>query len=443
MRGAARVRGAVIAVLGLLPATPQAQTVRTDRRHQLARVYDAIFDARFDEVPAASRRRPAPPAPPEACQLLDVVSLWWQIQLDPKNRMHDEPFRTRSMPSIADDRGLDRREPNAGRGLVLPGRRLRGARAVARAARQRLAAARDGKRIKDALERALALDPSLQDAYFGIGLYHYYADVAPAALRMLRWLLLLPGGDRVQGLEEMLRARKDGQLLQSEADYQLHLIYLWYEKQPRGRCSSCATCGTAIREIRMFPQLIADIQDVYSHDLQPACETWQSLLDAAQRNACRRTGDDRGRRARLGLAGCSIDCRTARRRSRTCARSRRSPRRPSGIVARAQLQLGRRSIILVGAREALSAYRAALAQRLAGDPDRIASAARARAAKARARAGRRDHRARSIAMRCNRSRALCPTLDIVGAVGRGRVSRRLDLLTSNAILCLTARKSHP
>ena len=42
---------------------------------------------------------------------------------------------------------------------------------------ERLAAARDGKRIKDALERALALDPDLQDAYFGIGLYHYYADV--------------------------------------------------------------------------------------------------------------------------------------------------------------------------------------------------------------------------------------------------------------------------
>ncbi len=64
---------------------------------------------------------------------------------------------------------------------------------------ERLAAARDGKRIKDALERALALDPGLQDAYFGLGLYHYYADVAPADPKMLRWLLLLPGGDRARG----------------------------------------------------------------------------------------------------------------------------------------------------------------------------------------------------------------------------------------------------
>ena len=52
---------------------------------------------------------------------------------------------------------------------------------------------------------ALALEPQLDDAWFGIGLYHYYADVAPAALKLLRMLLLLPGGDRNQGLAEMLR----------------------------------------------------------------------------------------------------------------------------------------------------------------------------------------------------------------------------------------------
>ena len=69
---------------------------------------------------------------------------------------------------------------------------------------QVLSAARDGKRIKDALERSLALDPALLDAYFGIGLYHYYAAVAPTAAKMLRWLLLLPGGDRATGLREMV-----------------------------------------------------------------------------------------------------------------------------------------------------------------------------------------------------------------------------------------------
>ena len=71
---------------------------------------------------------------------------------------------------------------------------------------ERLAAARDGKRIKESLEQALALDPSMHDAEFGIGMYRYYAGVAPAIFRFLRFLLLLPGGDREGGLAQLERA---------------------------------------------------------------------------------------------------------------------------------------------------------------------------------------------------------------------------------------------
>ena len=86
------------------------------------------------------------------------------------------------------------------------------------------AAAREGNKIKSC-SKALQLDPTLHDALFGIGLYHYYADVAPAAAKILRWLLLLPGGDRVQGLQEMLQARDRGELLRGEADFQLGVVY--------------------------------------------------------------------------------------------------------------------------------------------------------------------------------------------------------------------------
>src|SRR4029079_14870595 len=71
----------------------------------------------------------------------------------------------------------------------------------------------------------------LDDAYFGIGLYQYYADVAPMAAKMLRFLLMLPGGDKAEGLARMRRPRAEGQLLRGEADYQLQIIYLWYEKR--------------------------------------------------------------------------------------------------------------------------------------------------------------------------------------------------------------------
>ena len=382
MRGSegARVRGCAgaLALLILAAGNSQAQTSGLTAGPQLARVYDAILDARFDQVPGLLTQTCGPNlAPPEACQLLDVVSLWWQIQLDPKNRVHDGRFQTRSDAVIAAIEAWTEREPTRAEAWFYLGGAY-GARAQWRVLREeRLAAARDGKRIKNSLEQALALDSSIRDAYFGIGLYHYYADVAPAALRMLRWLLLLPGGNRVQGLEEMLRARKDGQLLQSEADFQLHLIYLWYEKQPQRALQLLRDLRERHPRNPLFPQLIASVQDVYLHDLQAARETWQALLDAARGGRVAEPEMSEAA-ARLGLAGLLdrlSESESALPHVRAIVETK--PSAPLGIVAHAQLQLGRTLDHLGRRDEALIAYRAALASIPPGDPDRIASAARA------------------------------------------------------------------
>jgi hypothetical protein len=267
---------------------------------QIRRVYDAIFDARFDEVPQLLART-CPPAPAEACQLLDAVSVWWQIQLDAASVARDAQFQARIDAAIASTEAWTTREPERAEAWFYLGGAY-GARAQWRVLRrERLGAARDGKRIKEALERALALDPRLQEAYFGIGLYHYYADVAPAAAKMLRWLLLLPGGDKAEGMREMMRAREHAELLGDEADYQLHIIYLWYEKDPQ-RALALLT-GLRDRHPRnpLFPQLIAQVQDVYLHDLQASLRTWRSMLEAARghRIAYPELAE---MRARLGIA---------------------------------------------------------------------------------------------------------------------------------------------
>src|SRR5207244_986805 len=97
---------------------------------------------------------------------------------------------------------------------------------------ERIGAARNGNRIREALEQALRLDPTMADAHFGIGVYQYYADVASVAAKMFRWLLLLPGGDRAKGLEAIDRTRQTGALLHAEADYQRYIIDIWYEHKP-------------------------------------------------------------------------------------------------------------------------------------------------------------------------------------------------------------------
>ena len=82
---------------------------------QVVRAYDAITDARFDEV---HLERTCPPAPREVCQLLEAVSLWWQIQLDPVNRSRDTEFESRIDGAIDATEGWARREPQIGRAHV-------------------------------------------------------------------------------------------------------------------------------------------------------------------------------------------------------------------------------------------------------------------------------------------------------------------------------------
>ena len=292
----AAVASALLSSLLVAPAAAQELTGGT----QIRRLYDAIFDARFDEVPQLLART-CPPAPSEACQLLDAVNIWWQIQLDPVSVARDAQFQSRIDAAIASAEAWTKRDPERAEAWFYLGGAY-GARAQWRVLRrERLGAARDGKRIKEALERALALDPRLQEAYFGIGLYHYYADVAPTAAKMLRWLLLLPGGDKTQGMQEMMRARAHAQLFGDEADYQLHVIYLWYEKQPQRALALLSNLRDRHRRNPLFPQLIAQVQDVYLHDLPASLRTWRSLLDAAR---VRGVADSElaEMRARLGMA---------------------------------------------------------------------------------------------------------------------------------------------
>ena len=216
---------------------------------RIVKVYDAIFDGRFEDVPAALKEA-CPPAPAEACDVLTAVPTWWRIQIDPKNIRLDQQFQTEVNAAIASTEAWTTRDPSRAEAWFYRGGAY-GARVQWRVLRgEHLSAARDGKRIKDALEKALELDPGMLDAWFGIGLYHYYADVAPAAAKMLRWMLFLPGGDKVEGLKEMLRARNGGALLRGEAGYQLHICISGMRGSPSAPLSCFATSNGATRQTR-------------------------------------------------------------------------------------------------------------------------------------------------------------------------------------------------
>jgi thioredoxin-like negative regulator of GroEL len=349
-----------IALACALTAVPRAQPLRgITAAPQLARVYDTIFDARFDEVPRELAKA-CPPAPQEVCRVLDAVSLWWQIQLNPLDQSLDGEFKKRVDYAVASAETWTTREPQRAEAWFYLGGAY-GARVQWRVLRgDRLAAARDGKRIKDALERALALDPDMHDAWFGIGLYHYYADVAPAAAKVLRWLLFLPGGDRVKGLQEMLRARDQGALLRSEADYQLQILYLWYEEDPARALELLDELRRRHAENPHFLQLIAEVQDVYRHDLTASLRSWTNLLEAARQHKVRLAPMAEAQ-ARLGMA-LQLDrlFETDRAIEHLRAVVEANPAAPFAAVPQAQVQLGEALNRMGRHDEAVVAFRAAL-----------------------------------------------------------------------------------
>lgn len=327
---------------------------------QVREAYDAILAGRFDEWPAIAGAT-CPPAPAQVCQALELAALWWQIQVDPANRSHDARFLDKADRAVGAMETWTSKEPERAEAWFYRGAAY-GARAQWRVLRgERIAAARDGKRIKDALERALVLDAGLQDAWFGIGLYHYYADVAPTAAKMLRFLLFLPGGDRKQGLAEMRRARDNGALLAGEIDYQLHVIDLWYEHDHRHALALLDGLRRRYPANPHFVQTIAEVQETYLHDSAGSLRTWRELADAAQAGRVRQAAMALSL-ARLGTAAqldrlFETDLAIAELRTLIASR----PETPAGIMARARVQLGD-ALNRMGQRsEAATEFRAALA----------------------------------------------------------------------------------
>ena len=341
----------------------------------VARLYDRILDADFDAL--ANDLRTCAGLARETCDVLEATRIWWRLQMDPEAKTLDASFERAVARAIASSDAWTRREPRRAEAWFYLGAAF-GARVQWHVLRREyLAAARDGKRVKDALERTLQLDPSIEDANFGIGLYQYYADIAPAAAKILRVLLMLPGGDRTEGLARMLRARDKGQVLRGEADYQLHVIDLWYE-QEFGRARRLLE-GLARRYPRnpLFLQLIAEVDDVYFHDPTASLEGWRGLLGRAQRGEVREAAIAEAR-ARLGAAA-QLDALEQSDAALEMLRPLTAPPAPAayGVSARAWLQVGLALNRLGRTAEARAALEHTATVAPAGNPQGVRARARA------------------------------------------------------------------
>lgn len=342
----------------------------------LAKAYELILDARFDEA-RRQLKQACGPAPSTACEVIAAVSDYWQLLLDPERTSRDAALLAKINASIASGEAWVAREPKRGEAWFYLGGAY-GTRVMLRGLRaQYLSAARDGKRIHDSLQMAVKLDPTLQDAFFGLGIYHYYVAIAPRAVRVLRALLLLPGGNRAGGLREMEQTRSRGMLLRGEADYQLHLIYLWYENQPATSLRLVEGLRARYPHNPVFPLRLAVVQSEYLNNHRAALETYRALFDAARAGRVAAPAISEVN-ARLGMAGqmdylCESD--RAIEQLRTVIAQR--PSAPYGALARAHYQLGVVHDRIGRRSEAVNAYESALAALPSDDRLRLGEKVRA------------------------------------------------------------------
>lgn len=80
------------------------------------------------------------------------------------------------------------------------------------------------------LQKVVGINPNYYDAYLGLGLYHYYADVMPKFVKTVSVILGIEG-DRKRGLRELQIAGEKGKYSRAEALFFLGNIYLFTENE--------------------------------------------------------------------------------------------------------------------------------------------------------------------------------------------------------------------
>ena len=86
----------------------------------------------------------------------------------------------------------------------------------------------NGRKGKNYLEEVVELNPQYYDAYLGLGIYHYFADVLPGIVKALSFILGFKG-DREKGLEELYLAMNKGTITRDEARVFLAMTFLFVE----------------------------------------------------------------------------------------------------------------------------------------------------------------------------------------------------------------------
>jgi tetratricopeptide (TPR) repeat protein len=225
-------------------------------------LYRAALDLLYDgstetSILRLAALREASPQDPMGAYL-GALALCWKIEQRPDSRALDADFHrlVDHAIALADARLMN--DPSDVRALI--------ARGAAHGVRSRLhlfraearPAARAAERMRTDLLAARGLDPENRDVLFGLGLYDYYVDVLPRGVKLLRFLLGMPGGDRRRGLQWIAEAREGSLFHRSEVEWQLYQIHAFYEDDPDEAAAAISSLRARYPEAPLWALQLAD-----------------------------------------------------------------------------------------------------------------------------------------------------------------------------------------
>ncbi len=209
--------------LALLALALPASALPRERELALAGVVDKFYDLDFDgaraDADALAARLPGHPAGP-FYRGVAAYQRWLAEGMRSTSTLADFEAQHALAQSAAE--ALMKEAPAEAHyylGAVL------GFRSRAAAGRRRFVRALpDGASAVRHLKKALALDPSLEDARLGLGMYHYFAARMPAGAKPFAYLMVGERGNREKGLQELWSVAATSGVARMEARSVLSVI---------------------------------------------------------------------------------------------------------------------------------------------------------------------------------------------------------------------------
>jgi hypothetical protein len=139
--------------------------------------------------------------------------------------------------------------------------------------------ARAGVNARTEMLRALQLDPQMADASAGLGLYNYYVDTLSPIVRVLRFFMGIPGGDKQLGVKQMEMGMSEGVLLAVDIRFALARAFRQYDGKYEEALLVAGPLAARYPQNPMFQMLMGNINMQLGRKAA-AKPYFQAVLDA-------------------------------------------------------------------------------------------------------------------------------------------------------------------